>query len=77
MAQVKVECYAGYKGDERPVRFALGGREYDVVEITDRWYSPGATYFRVRAGDGNVYILRHADTGLEDEWSLESYRRAR
>ncbi len=77
MPQVKVECYAGYKGDERPVRFALGGREYSVVEITDQWYSPGAVYFRVRADDGNVYILRHADTGLEDNWSLESYRRAR
>ena len=39
-----------------------------------KWYGPEATYFRVAADDGNVYVLRH---GLGDEgWTLEAFRRA-
>lgn len=75
VSRVVVECYAGYKADERPVRFHLGEREYTVTEVLDRWYSPGFTYFRVRADDGNLYVLRHAVEPL-DEWTLESFRRA-
>ncbi len=71
---VEVECYSGYKADERPLRFHLRGAEYEVEEVHDQWYGPDATYFRVRAGDGNVYILRH-DTA-QDAWTLEAFRRA-
>lgn len=74
MSRVEVECYAGYKADERPVRFYLGEREYRVAEVVDQWYSPGATYFRVRAEDGNLYVLRHT-VDPTDEWTLESFRR--
>jgi hypothetical protein len=75
VSRVVVECYAGYKADERPVRFHLRSREYNVVEVVDQWYSPEATYFRIRAHDGNLYVLRHARDPL-DEWTLESFRRA-
>jgi hypothetical protein len=75
--ELRVECYSGYKSDERPLSFFMGERQYVVEEILDQWYSPGATYFRLRADDGNVYILRHAESGLEDTWTLESFRRAR
>jgi hypothetical protein len=71
---VRVECYSGYKADQRPVRFHIRETEYTVEEVLDQWYGPEATYFRVRAGDGNVYILRH-DTP-EDAWTLEAFRRA-
>jgi hypothetical protein len=68
MIQVRVECYSGYKKDERPVRFIMGERTFDVV-IDDQWYSPDASYFRVQADDGNTYILRHDE--VKDNWSLE------
>jgi len=71
--RLRVECYAGRKADERPVRFQLGDRPYCVEEVLDQWYGPGDTFFKVRADDGNLYILRH--NGLADEWSLESFRR--
>ncbi len=71
--QVRVESYAGYKADERPLRFQAGHRTYAVIEIEDQWHSPGATTFRVRADDGNVYVLTHRFG--QDTWSLESYRR--
>ncbi|HXN51568.1 MAG TPA: hypothetical protein VN943_06490 [Candidatus Acidoferrum sp.] len=43
-----MECYAGYKGDERPVRLQIDEQMMEIAEVEDRWYSPGATYFRVR-----------------------------
>ncbi len=74
---MRVQCYSGYKGDERPVRFELHGREYVVEEILDRWYGPHATFFKLRADDGNVYILRQSvgDGEGEKTWSLEAFRR--
>jgi hypothetical protein len=73
MSDIKVECYCGYRGEERPVRFTLGEQVLDVVEIEDQWYGPSSRYFRLRAGDGNLYLLRH-DEGI-DRWSLEAFRR--
>jgi hypothetical protein len=72
MGNISVECYAGYRADQRPLRFTLGGTVYSVEEIEDQWYSPGAVFFRVRTGDGDHYILRH-DEG-EDRWTLDGFR---
>jgi hypothetical protein len=71
---VWVQCYSGAKADEYPLRFGVGDNEYQVEEILDRWYGPDDVYFKVRAGDGNIYILRHRSAA--DTWSLESFRRS-
>ena len=63
MREIRVECYAGHHADERPARFVLGGRPFEVSELDGRWYSPEASYFRVRAEDGNYYVLRHDEGG--------------
>ena len=73
MSSVEVECYSGYRADQRPVRFSLGGRALQVLDVEDQWYSPSARYFRVRAGDGDRYILRYDED--RDSWSLSGYRR--
>ncbi len=70
---VRVEAYSGYTADERPLRFQLGDRWLAVEEVTDRWYDPDATYFRVRVEDGAIYVLRHSEPS--DLWTLEAYRR--
>lgn len=75
--QVRVESYSGYKADQRPLCFYLRDRKYQVEEVLDQWYGLEDTYFRVRAEDGNIYILRHAHTGPEGGWTLESFRRVR
>lgn len=36
--RLRVQCYAGSKADERPLRFQLGERLYLVEEILDQWY---------------------------------------
>ena len=71
---LRVQCYAGRKADERPIQFQIGEHNYVVEEILDQWFGPGEIFFKVRAGDGNLYILRH--NNVPDEWRLESYRRA-
>jgi hypothetical protein len=72
MSEIQVECYSGFRADQRPVRFRLGGRTFEVSQIDDQWYSPSAMYFRVRASDGNVYVLRHDE--LRDIWTLDAFR---
>ena len=73
MNGIKVECYAGYKADQRPLRFTMGDQILEVSEVEDQWYSPTSRHFRVRASDGNVYILRHDEE--QDRWSLDAFRR--
>ena len=74
MQRVQVECYSGYKADERPLRFFLGDIGYSVEEVLDQWYDPGSTYFRVKADDGNLYVLRHAWGEDPCLWTLEAFR---
>ena len=69
---IRVDCYSGYKADERPMRLQLQDGAREIVAIEDRWYSPGATYFRVLVRDGDRYLLRHEEA--QDIWSLAGYR---
>ena len=73
--RLQVQCNAGRKADERPVRFRMGECDYMVEEIVDQWYGPDDQFYKVRADDGNLYILRQNRT--EGEWSLESFRMLR
>ncbi len=67
-----VESYAGYKGDERPVKLQIGEQMVDIAEVEDRWYSPGATYFRVLLANGERYVLRREDA--QNVWTLQAFR---
>ena len=69
---VRVETYSGFKADERPLRLHLGERTLEVVAVEDRWYSPGETFFRILADDGDCYVVRH--TVAQDVWTLSAYR---
>jgi len=71
---VLVECYSGHKADERPLRVQIGGQMTDVCTVEDRWYSPGATFFRVLLVTGERYVLRRDDA--QDVWTLEAFRAA-
>jgi hypothetical protein len=73
--RLRVECHAGYKAYERPIRFHMNEADYFVEEVLDQWYGPDDAYFKVRADDGNIYILRRSTSTAEGAWTLESYRR--
>ena len=65
---IKVECYAGYRGEETPVRFYLGERCIEVAAVLDRWLDPAYRYFKLRGDDDGIYILRHSTS--EDIWEM-------
>src|SRR5690349_13605642 len=70
LMKLTVECYAGYRGEETPVRFQLGGGSVEVMEVIDRWLAPDHQYFKVRAAD-DIYILRNEVT--TGDWELTSF----
>jgi len=65
---MKVECYAGYRGEETPRRFYLGKRCVEVEDVLDRWLDPAHRYFKLRGDDNGIYILRHSTS--EDTWEM-------
>jgi hypothetical protein len=73
--KLEVDCYSGRKADERPVRFRLDGHEYMVEEVLDQWYGPQDVFYKVRADDGNLYILRQQTSEPDKLWDLVSFRR--
>ena len=62
MSRVDVRCYSGYRADQRPVRFLLGGRTFQIVDVEE-----------LRTADGDIYILKHDEAS--DNWDLSGYRR--
>ena len=71
--RIRVECYAGHRGEEEPRALDLGDRRLEVIEIVDRWLAPDHRYFKVQADDGNVYILRHDEAA--GEWEMTAFAR--
>jgi len=69
--EVKVECYAGYRADERPRRFGFGQKNIEVEEIIDQWQGEDYRYFKLKGDDGDIYILRHDEAS--DRWELTMY----
>ncbi len=35
---VRVECYEGYKGQERPMRIVFEAQTLEIADVEDRWY---------------------------------------
>jgi len=59
MIDLRVECYAGYQGEETPRVFYIGEHRFEVKEVMDRWLAPNHRYFKVTCKEGSLYILRH------------------
>lgn len=70
---IRVECHAGYRGEQEPRAFVLGERRLEVSEIVDRWMEPERRWFKCRASDGNAYILRYDERS--GEWDLAAFTR--
>lgn len=68
---IKVDCYAGYRGEETPRYIQLGQRKIAVTEVLDQWLAPDHRYFKIQGDDGAIYIIRH-DTHKWD-WELIFY----
>jgi hypothetical protein len=71
--RIRVECYAGYKGEQTPRTLVLGEQRIDVVDVLDQWLAPDHRYFKVRGGDGDTYIVRQDNQS--GDWTLSVFRR--
>lgn len=69
---IRVECYAGHRGEEEPRAFHLGERRIPVMAIVDRWLDPRHRYFKVQGYDGAIYILRHDEPS--GRWELTLFQ---
>jgi len=74
MMHIRVECYAGYRGEETPRRFWLGEKRVEVQDVLDRWMAPDHRYFKILGDDLAVYILRHDVVSWA--WELTFYQQA-
>lgn len=71
MTPSHVTTHSGYKADEYPLTFTVAdGHTLTVVDIEDRWYGPGYSYFRVFADDTARYILRRNNESAE--WAVQA-----
>jgi hypothetical protein len=72
---LRVECYAGYRGEETPRAFFLADRRIEVAEVLDSWLAPDHRYFKIRGDDGCLYILRH--DVMSGEWEMTLFEQRR
>lgn len=70
-----MECYSGHKADERRVRFWLEGKPFQVEAVLDQWCGPEHNFYKVRANDANLYLLRQQTSPPSGQWDLVSFRR--
>jgi len=70
---IRVECHAGYRGEETPRRFWIGERRVEVADVLDRWLAPDHRYFKLRGDDGDIYIVRHDSAA--DRWEMTMFQR--
>ena len=70
---LRVECYAGYRGEETPRALVIGDGRVVVDEILDRWLAPDHRYFKLKGDDGDVYLVRQ-DTA-SGAWELTMFER--
>lgn len=69
---VKVNCYAGYRGEQEPRELEMGGNTIVVESILDRWLSPYHRYFKLAGSDECEYIIRYDEN--TQAWEMVYYR---
>jgi len=69
---IQVECYAGHRGEQTPRALVLGDRRVIVAEVLDAWLAPEHRYFKLKAADGDTYLIRHDERA--NTWQLTLFR---
>jgi hypothetical protein len=70
---LRVECYAGHRGEETPRVLILDERRIAVARVLDRWLAPDHRYFKVEGDDGDTYIVRYSVA--DEQWELTMFIR--
>lgn len=72
--QIRVDCHAGYRGEESPRCIHLADNKVEVLEVLDRWLAPDHRYFKIFGDDEATYIIRH--DSVSGQWELVFYQAA-
>ena len=72
---IRVECYAGHRGEQTPRTLILGDRRIAVADMIDAWLAPDYRYFKLKGDDGDTYLVRHDERS--DSWELTMFRAER
>jgi len=70
--ELGVETYLDQDGVEKLRRVRFDSREIEVTENIDQWYGADYRYFKIKAHDGNTYIIRHNE--IRANWELTMYK---
>lgn len=70
--QIRVECYAGYRGEETPRYIKMADYTIKVTKVLDRWLAPDHRYFKLLGDDRATYIIRH--DSVSGQWELVFYQ---
>ena len=70
---LRVECYAGHRGEQTPRVLHIDERRIAVEKVLDAWLAPDHRYFKLKGDDGDIYILRHDPQN--DVWELTMFQR--
>jgi hypothetical protein len=69
--KVCVMAYSGYRGEETPKAFMLGGKRIEVVEIQKRWIEEATgdratkRFFEVKGSDGGIHKIFYDEKTAE------------
>ena len=63
-----VHCYSGYRGQETPRSFQVGGERIEISRVVGRWRTPEHRVFEVLDERGKRHLLRHH--AGSDRWEL-------
>lgn len=70
--KLHVETMTTQLGDPEPTAFLLGQERIEVLDVIDRWPSPGYTYYKISGSDQATYILRYDEPS--EEWELTMFQ---
>ena len=74
LLEIRVECYAGHRGEQTPRVLILGDDRIAVTEA-DAWLGPEYRYFKLKGADGNTYLVRQDERS--STWELTMFRAER
>lgn len=68
-----MDYLTNFDNSGKPYSFQIGEREFYIKEIMDQWLGQEHQFYKVRADDGNIYILKHSST--TNIWELEYFKK--
>lgn len=69
--KISVDCYSGYRAEEKPKQFWIKDRKIEIRTILSQWLSPGYRNFKIRGDDNSIYTIE-LDTESYN-WELVSF----